>query len=506
MKNTFLLLLLSFVLLVGCAEDDGNYTYSPLETIEVANIEREQTKIFMRDRLQIRPEIKTSDPNADLEGTWSFDRGEVISKSIDLDTLIDWNPGDYSLLFSLKNKRTGYTVYYPVRLRVDTEFSTGWYVFKDNGEVADLDLYREGKMIPNVISMVNGDGMKGKAEKISYFIRHKVFDPEANSYAAKKMLFLITDKDINGIDALTAYRWRKFEDVFFEAPKVRKPNFMVEGWMGVYMANDGKVYPLGISGATSGKFLNKRNLDGDYDNYQVSKYACHEAMKRDILVFDTIRSSFYSATFLQDNLELIKDAPGSDMSCCSNNKRLLYMGQNKNYQSSYYYAVFQDKTDPAIKVMSKIKLMDSPFTPRTVTLKIFNDTLPVGSPAYNAVCYTVSHTEEVMYFATEDGLYSKNVGGEGKGGVVNLEYSIPAGEKATLVKSLFMQQFGINYVVLATVSNGSYKVRMFEKTTAGHLNPLPVLELPRSGERMEGRVGDVIYVDQHFTGSYIPGY
>jgi len=62
-------------------------------------------------------------------------------------------------------------------------------------------------------------------------------------------------------------------------------------------------------------------------------------------------------------------------------------------------------------------------------------------------------------------------------------------------------------VILGTEINGTYKIRCFGKTTAGHLNPVPELELPREGEVAEGRAADAIFIHTTLRGmTYIQSY
>lgn len=379
-------------------------------------------------------------------------------------------------------------------------------MLKDNGTVADLDLYTDSKVIPNVIQRVNGSPLQGRGEKISFFNDHDVFDADNNTYSGKAVIFCVTDKDINGIDAVTAYRWRMFEDLFIEQPARRKPGVMLEG-QAAFLINDGKVYPLELSSTSNGKFGTRRHLNGDYDNYQLSKYTYCDWFKYDLVVYDTVSCSFYTASARQNYMSVPEDGADSEMSGQNTNKRLLYLGSKTLMMGTHAYAVFQDKSDPNVKMISKIKIIASGLFIKG--LQFSNDTLEVNSPAWNAECYTMSHSEEVMYFVANGELYSQNV--TGKKGKPTSEFKIPAGEKATFIKSQYINKkdfvYNGNYLILGTEINGTYKIRCFEKTTAGHLNSVPELELPREGERAEGRASDVIFIHPSLRGlTYMPSY
>ena len=496
-------------LFFSCYEDKGNYSYGELETIKISNVESEYTKIYLDERLQIDPQVETSDPHADLKYKWTF-LGDTIalSSQLALDTFMSWKPASYNLVLQVTNSNTGYTVYKQTKVTVNTEFSIGWYVLKDDGSVADLDLYTDTKLIPNVIQRVNGTPLQGRGEKISFFADHDVFDADNNKYSGKAILFCLTDKDINGIDAVTAHRWREFEDLFFEQPEKREPGCMAEGIVGAFMINNGKVYPLELSSASNGKFGTKRHLNGDYNNYYLSKYAYCDGFKYDLLVYDTVSCSFCTASARQDYMSVPKDGEASEMSGQNTNKELLYLGSRTFMMGTHAYAVLQDKSDPDLKMISKIKIIvRANFF--ISGLEFSNDTLEVNSPAWKAEGYTMSHSEEVMYFVADGKLYSQNVAG--KKGQPTVEFEIPAGEKATFIKSQYLNKknflYNSNYVILGTEINGTYKIRCFGKTTAGHLNPVPELELPREGEVAEGRAADAIFIHTTLRGmTYIQSY
>lgn len=507
MMKQLIYLLMWICLVTSCYEDKGNYIYTELEEIEISELNSEYSVVYMKDRLQIVPKISISNPDADLEYRWTFQKdAEEIATTVALDTFMNWSPNVYNLILRVKNKNTGYAVYKTIKVTVNTEFSIGWYVLKDNGSVADLDLYTDTILIPNVIQLVNGTPAEGKGEKISYISKHDVFDFEENKYTDKKVIFVLTDRDINGIDAVTAHRWRKFDDLFFEVPTVISPNCLMESALDAYLINDGKVRAMGLSSQTNGKFGTIKHVDGDYQSYNLSKYTYCDNFKYGAMVYDTVSCTFYTASSRQEYLTSLTDGSETEMSCRNTNKRLLYMGNRTLINGSHAYAVFQDKTDPKLKIMSKMKIIGaSGFN--ISGLEITNDTLEVGTPEFNAQLYTMSFSEEVMYFAANQQIYSKNFAGDGKNGVVSLEYTIPTGEKVTFIKSIYLNKMGYNYFVIGTEINNTYKIRFFEKRTAGHLNPNPVMTLPRENESGSGRASDVIYVHPKIgIWDYIPTY
>lgn len=496
MKSNIIFILSSILLLFSCYDDKGNYEYKELETIHIGDVDSNYICIFKRDRLQIKPSIKSS-ANANIKYLWCFESSkDTISTSSSLDTLVTWEPGKYRIILKVENAKTGYAVHKRIYLDVNTEYSVGWYVLKDDGEYTDLDLYADGYQVNDVIKTMNKTSIRGKGKQLSFFGDHDVFEPNENTYKSRKVLFAVTDKEVHGIDIMTAHRWRTFDDLFFEVPSNCKPDAMFQGIHESYFINDGKIYPLGLSSQTNGKFMSVRSLNGDYHKYNLSKYCCTHGFAMNLLVYDEESSTFYTASARQGQMTKLSNGSSYDMSCASTGKKLLYMGNRSTISSTNLIAVFQDKDNPDLKMISTLNPTTSTFITK---LAISNDTLDNDDPAYNAERYTLSHSEDVLYFVSGNKLYSRNMGGSGKNGASIEEFSIPEGETTTFIRSINLSTPCYNYLILGTEINGTYKIRFFAKTTAGHLNPNPIMELPRKNEVANGRASDIIYINPNLS-------
>lgn len=158
------------------------------------------------------------------------------------------------------------------------------------------------------------------------------------------------------------------------------------------LINDGKVYALSTSSQTNGKFGTRKSLNGDYENYQLSKYVYCDWFKYDLLVYDTKSCSFCTSSDRQNYMSIPEDGEDSEMSGQNTNKELLYLGSKTLMMGTHAYAVLQDKADPDLKMISKIKIIvRANFF--ISGLEFSNDTLEVNSPAWKAERYTMSHSE-----------------------------------------------------------------------------------------------------------------
>ena len=324
----YILLAIVGLLLMSCFEDKGNYSYTVGEQITVSGVEKEYLRYFMNDRLVVRPEVCSTDPDARFEYLWTISAqgrlGDTLTLDKVLDTLVNWEPNqNYTLVLAVTNMNSGYTVYQEAELIVGTPYSRGWYVLKDDGQQTDIDLYSEQGKLSNILFAVNGQNLKGKAQKLSFIASHQVFDEEQNKYTAQKTLFALTDRDLLGIDISRAGINRTYENIFYEVPEHPRPQMMFETMMCSYFLNDGKVYSIFNMSDNSGKFGLPANLNGGYD-YWLSKQAYCDYFN-DLLVFDELSSSFYITSYYINSLLEVKDGPDTEMTCSRNNKRLLYI-------------------------------------------------------------------------------------------------------------------------------------------------------------------------------------
>ncbi len=491
MKNIIYVLIILF--LYSCFEDEGNYTYTENEKISISNIEETYLKLFQNERLIINPEVESNKSSEGYEYAWVIEQSyyfrDTISTEKVLDSLVTWKPGDYTMTFSAKNLSTGYTQYVNTQLTVGTPYSRGWYVLKNEGDVADVDLYNDSlSLYKNIVYQVNGVHLKGQANVMSFYTSYYNFDPVQNRYLKEKVLFLMTDTDLGVIRSSDAGLVRDFDNFFFEIPEGRRPMMMYSHYNTWAFINDGILYSFSTNSYNNGRVGAPKKLNGGL-NYYLSKYGYCDYMNG-TLVFDSIGSTFYKATDYVANLIDVSDDTETEMSCINNGKELVYLGNNKKNFGSTAYAVMYDKEEPSLRMLSRVNVSSL----GSGKLSITNDTLSQDDEAYNGEMFTISSTEEVLYFVSEGGLWSRNVGA--KGNINKLQFDIPDGEEATFLRCIKYKETGVldyNYLVLGTQIGDKYKIRFFTKTTAGNIDPVPDFTLPAGSELGDGRVGDIIY-------------
>ena len=141
MKNRILYILgvvMALTFFQSCYEDEGNYDYTELSSIEIDGMESMYNKRRLMDSLNISVTVNTEFDADDLKYTWFiFNSGDVnyidavkvdtISREKDLKYLVAEEPGNYVLTLQVQNVENQYAVYKSTTLSVGSEFSQGVY-------------------------------------------------------------------------------------------------------------------------------------------------------------------------------------------------------------------------------------------------------------------------------------------------------------------------------------------------------------------------------------------
>lgn len=481
-----------FLLLASCAKDKSNYDYQPKEVITVTGIESSYTAISEKDRLVLDPVVSSTDPNASFEYLWGIYETNVqgsapvldtIGRAKKLDYLIKQPAKGWVLVLRVTNTHTKYAQYFNASVNVVTQFTRGWYVAKDDGNSADVDLFLTPTTIvpdsklEDVFSALNGKKLNGKASIMNFFSSYK--STVTGALGNTRALFLVTDKDVSAININTMKEIRGYNTLFYEAPAVKSPDFVCIGSAANYMVNNGQCHSIYAMSANTGQFGVAKIKNDLNTPYRLSRYFLTYAFT-DPFFFDETSSSFLSATGTGAVMTSVSDATGANgttMPANNNNKKLLYMGYKTG---SVGFAVFQDKTVSSLKILSEV-------TPSTTAFKLVNDTLKATDKLYNATRYALLDGDEnLMYFVVGNEVWSRNLSNKFE----QLQFVVPGGEEITFIRHRKYTETGYthNYVMIGTKVGSNYKVRMFTKSS-GNLSATPAFTLEG-----KGIVRDVMYM------------
>lgn len=499
MKKLDIIVLSAIILVLNsCFKDHTNYDFAASEKITVTGINGIYEKIMMVDTLKIIPAVSSNIEGSSFEYFWGIYETTVgsgikqpfdtICKTKDLKYLVKKPASGWTLVFCVKNMKTGYLSYTNSTLNISTPFTRGWYVLKDDGNKTDMDLYlTPTSIVPtskkeNVYSMINGKKLDGKAINLCFDSRFRI-QSGANwyDYANFRALFLVSGNDVSLVNMSTMVEYSDFVNLYFSAPVNKNPSVVFLASNGKYVINEGKAYSQNSSYGNEGKFGSKLLKDVDDKAYNLSRYFL-TASNSNPIFFDETSSSFLSTAITATMLNYFTDAPGTNMKANNNNKTLLYLGL-KSTTTLTGVAVFQDKTNVSLKILSNITI------PATGTLKILNDTIAATSKLYRATKYACNlNDENILYFVTDGNqVWSRNLTNKFE----QLQFTAPAGETITYIghKAYSAEtSYAYNYVIVATKNGANYTVRTFTKT-AGNLAVIPAFTLTGTGS-----VGDVIYI------------
>lgn len=499
MKNIFLFLLLaSGVIFAGCYKDNSNTDLKNAEVITIEGIETNYNVTAFSELLTIDP-VVTSNKDADWEYSWGVYETNVQGYAPVLDTLnhtrqlsmvFDLTPKTWILVFSAKNKLTGYQVMANANLNLVTQYTAGWLVLKDDGVNTDADIFpiknsvaaenptmspESFTPIENIISLMNeGRNMHGKGVKISVATAWRVLDPSSNSMINTRVYVFASENDFLVTRASNMEIVRDVSNVSYDPWTTVNSNFYYTGSTALVAGLNGKLYAINTMSGNTGKFGIYKTLSSDNPDYYLSDYVCINFMAT--ILFDEVTSSFISAGYYGDITYAQKTNDGtpegtSEIEPQHNNLTCLYMG----YSVNRGYGVFADKTTGKRQILS--------FVPGTSLNIRIQSEVEAADKAHDATMFTVMNDEFVMYFVGADGnVYSRLLTGTSE----QLEFEVPAGETVTFLRnhrSYYAAGYIPSQVAIAT-SKGSgasatYHIRFFSKV-GGHIDELE-MELQGNG-------------------------
>lgn len=149
-QNIFLLLSAS-LFASGCSKDKGNYDYADINVVEFAGLKTQTDpyQVFFGDTLHIIPQLTyTLDKSPDTSkyvfewtmATVGTAKPPVVANSRELHLPARQTPGDYELIYRVKDKATGVQYQTKTYARIISEVYEGYLVLSDVNGVARLDM------------------------------------------------------------------------------------------------------------------------------------------------------------------------------------------------------------------------------------------------------------------------------------------------------------------------------------------------------------------------------
>ena len=482
---------------VGACHKDGNAGYASREVITVEGINASYEVNAGTDSLHIDPVVYSSLPDASLRCFWALSSADSMPAPAypGLDTIaltrslhynVKAKAGKWNLYFCVQNRNTTVLKVVVAKLWVKTIFTQGWYVVKNENGYTDLDLFTTpvspvpNARMENLMELVNKRKLTGDTGSLALLSSY-YYSPGLYDQVPTRTLFLWSNKDLVVLDAGTCAQIKDFNELFYATPTQKKVQLVAIAAPYYFLINNGRLRSI-IQPPNRGRFGDEILYPDLTLKYQLAPY-CINNSPGTFIFFDELRSCFLLAAGKANELFRLSDDRGTEMPSCGNNKSLLYLGQKSPNLS---WAVLQDKTNPALKMLTSISILSS------VQIALDNDTLLPASALYNArVFATVKKDENLLYFGNSSGVWSRDLGTKAE----QLLCSLPPEEKLVLLKhvkyvpnSYDPSPYAHNYIAVGSVVQDRYKVRFFTKND-GVLSASPVFTLEG-----KGRVSDLLFV------------
>ncbi|MGF7233222.1 PKD-like family lipoprotein [Arachidicoccus sp.] len=249
-----------FVLVVmnSCYKDKGNYTYRPVPSPVVSNLDSVYN-VFIGDSLVIAPIINIpGTADSSLSYMWTIqvppdldpNDTDVIYHTKDIRIVFGLGPKEYGVKLTVSNGANGMKYFYNIKVYGKTGFSSGSTVLTDDNGTTKLSFIKSNDSVqPDIFEAVNpGVALPGNPTQILAI--PQAYQPPIVSY----WVFGKTGANTGvQIDANTFKKMRNFSDNFFSAPDTTlDPELMFVDPLGVISGNvNGVLY----NGTTSTYFL-----------------------------------------------------------------------------------------------------------------------------------------------------------------------------------------------------------------------------------------------------------
>jgi hypothetical protein len=478
-----------YVLLMGmlmffsysCVKESANGFIPNIPPPVVNGYEKAYNVYTHQDQLNITPTVSddrsydyfwTVFSNNYTVGSGIIPRGDTLSRTKELHYEVLLNPGQYTLVFNVKNRNTGVTQMITSALSVSTLTMTGWYLLKDDGNKTDFDfIYPTGRIDNWMANFNDGKSLNGKGIK-SIFCGS--FKNNLKSTDLYSVLFVITDQDASIFRIDNGKKVMGFDDMFFTRPDVKKPQNVLQSMSDnlVFFVNDNKMYTL-----------NKGTLFANppVSTYKISPVAAIGS--RAIFFDDNSKSMVFS-----DNGSFA--APGANGALVKNmNADMIWAGGYSGLRS-VALTLFKKPTGEGLLV--KLNASYGPMI-GSGDMVLGTKTVPVTHGLMSADAIGGNYDSDYIYYAKGNNVYMTDFTSIPE----NLQVTLPQGEVVTCIQHIKYPQptAGLttttDFLAIASYQSGKYKVWLHKISSTGTIQTLAKPDFEG-----QGKVTCVNYVEQ----------
>ncbi len=483
MKKYIILLTISFLTIVSCISDLGNYDYSEINEISISGINETYSVNMGIDELKIDPQLSmtqyTGNQTTDrFEYMWILYNGSVadtISHSMNLSNVFDYPPATYTVYFKVKDKTTDILWKKQTLITVGTPYTKGFMVLGENATTGIVEL--ETISMSGIDTVVYGDVLKSSGLP-SLRNPLKVLHTGKSTYNPK--LWVMTGSGSYYLDLLTmkSNTSNCFGTIRLIPSRTGEEEHAIEQFPHI-CAYDGKTaydYYRGYITDKGNFYYTAPIFMGDFYDYPLN---CTTKFTDPAAEF--FRSSPYAMHFLRNSLggvvwyDLDNDrfisctSPVGDKSTALTDKPTdPFPWNNQSFKRKLVYAENTFNTDGGSTNGNSFAILKSTVNDNGYIYKFYAKTIPVKLGAYEvqstlapnftkASLYAISSLKTVILYVYEGKLYAYNYN---PGYEQNIDLASFIGDdQVTMVMFDTQSQPLLDYIYVAT----------FNSTTGGRI-------------------------------------
>lgn len=472
-----LLALATVGLVSSCISDKGNYDYVDADSVMPVTITNmpKDTTILQGATLKMNAgeqfTVNNDDPSR-YTYSWSVTEyttagflptRRYISEEENLNYPVKLDVGEWTLTLQIWDKKLDMYVKSQMKLNVTSSpLDAGWYVLKDQDGYTDIDyITKAGKIYADVLAptdmRVKGEAVKIVYQNQRYYHVQKNADGTSTTLSNQKVFHILTTQDICTYNAKDLRLFKNFEEEFYVAPKVCKPQDCSYGSTNLFLLNNGQAYSIYGMSLNIGKFGAAKVGDFDF-------YPCMLGSGGKELVFDNNSSSFYSMdSYSSAPVPFTDAAPNSDLPASLSNMpytmEAMYKGQDEKYTDNYGFALMKGKADGK-HYLAHLRY-DYSGSYSSYPIASFVE-VPSGSGLLKAEHMAVPASGDFLYYSIGNKIYTYT-NASGIEDRDKLQLTLPEGETVSYMfnfRSTYQTTY--NYLAVLSATSTGWTLRVYE--------------------------------------------
>ena len=199
MNKNIWILIMGLFLFQACLDDEGNYSYSELQPIEIDSSGiADSYRVTQLDYLIIDPGVKQGGDDSNLAYEWKIFQGtgmpntetgkvvnDVVGQERKLNYKVTIPAGEYTLAFTVTDKQNGVSEVLSRKLNIESFAPVGLMIMNGDSDSTDVSILVNNRVVAdvdkdevkhNIFSMTNGHRAPGIPGRVGYVMNtHNVY-------------------------------------------------------------------------------------------------------------------------------------------------------------------------------------------------------------------------------------------------------------------------------------------------------------------------------------------